>query len=373
MTTDMRVLLVNPWEDDYLPPPAIGYLQATIKYWKESVTVCNLRQAMAIEDSFDLVGVSFHSFSVKYARQLRNKFKGRLSCGGHHPSALPEQMISVGYDQVVIGEGENAMIDILQGNKEKIIRNKALYIYGVNAIPLPDYTGISFSGELGISIITSRGCPFQCSFCASTDFWGHTYRMRDAYFVLNEIEQRLSEGYKTWIFEDDNFTANKKRVFEICAGLDGSHLWQCVSRAEDLTEELCAELYRAGCRKIWVGVESLSQDTLDRCNKNTTVEKILTGISNAVRSGIGVFSLFIVGLPGDTQKDIDLTKEKIRSSAISEIGVNIAWVLPNTELYRIAKEQGFNDEDYLTTGVPYYTYEQNIQTLQNWQQQIMTR
>jgi radical SAM superfamily enzyme YgiQ (UPF0313 family) len=370
----VKILLINPWEDDYLPPPAIGYLQATCKYWGADVQVANLQQAMTIDDSFDLIGVTFHSFSVKYARQLRDKFQGHLICGGHHPSAIPEQMLAVGYDQVVQGEGENAIISILQGNADRIVKNcDHQYFNGINDIPFPDYSGISFSGVIGISIITSRGCPFRCNFCASTDFWGHSYRMRSADNVLLEIEKRKSEGYNTWIFEDDNFLANEKRAYEICSRLDGRLTWQCIARAESLNIELCAELFRAGCRKVWIGVESLSQEALDRCNKNTTVEKMLSGIKNANDVGMNTMSLFLVGLPGDTRKDIEITKAKIRGSAISEIGVNIAWILPGTEIYRKAKERGFDDNVYLESGAPFYTYEQSMETLKNWEYQIMTR
>ena len=372
----MRILLVNPWEDEYLPPPAIGYLQAAIKCSYSDVRAFNLHQAMTTEEQFDLVAVSFHSFSVKYARQLREKFKCRMVCGGHHPSAMPEQMLSIGYDQVVIGEGENAMLSILQGNYEKIINGRdwnKRYFLGIDDIPIPDYTGVNFGGCAGISIITSRGCPFACNFCASSDFWDHRYSMRSPDNVLNEIEQRKSEGFTTWIFEDDNFTLNKQRTFEICKHLDGKNFWQCTSRAEALDPDLCAELYRAGCRKIWLGIETLSQEALDRCNKHTTVEKMLTGISNARKAGIPTISLFIVGLPGDTEREIEATRAKIAGSDITEMGVNIAWILPNTEIYNLAKAQGFDDNIYLESGAPFYTYEQSMETLRQWEYKLMTR
>jgi len=370
----MNVLLVNPWGDECLPPPSIGYLQAAIKCSQADVRAYNLQQALATDEQFDIVAVSFHSFSVKYARQLRDKFKGRMICGGHHPSAMPEQMLSIGYDQVVIGEGENAMLSILQGNSEKVINGRdCKFFSGIDDIPFPDYTGINFDGCLGISIITSRGCPFACNFCASSDFWGRKYKMRSADNVLAEIEKRKSEGYNTWIFEDDNFTANKDRAYEICRGLDGKYLWKFQGRAESLDKELCAELYRAGCRKVWIGVESLSQESLDRCNKNTTVEKMLTGITNAYMAGITTMSLLLVGLPGDTERDIDITRERIAGSNITEMGVNIAWILPNTEIYNKAKARGFDDNIYLESGAPFYTYEQSMETLQRWEHKLMTR
>jgi anaerobic magnesium-protoporphyrin IX monomethyl ester cyclase len=365
----MRILLINPWKGEYLPPPAIGYLQAVVKRFKIDVTACNYNEALMMNDDYDIIGASFHSFSVRYAKSIRDKFKGHLICGGHHPSALPDQMLAIGYDQVVIGEGERAIIDIINGNTSQKVYGKNI---DIDSIPFPDYTGLPFGGEIGISIITSRGCPYACNFCASSDFWHHRYRMRSADNVLSEIEERKSEGYKYWIFEDDNFTLNLNRTLEICSQLDGQYLWQCTSRAEVLTKDLCKELYRAGCRKLWLGIETLSQESLERCNKQTTVDKMLTGIKNAYEAGIGAMSLFIIGLPRDTQKDIEITREKIRGSYITEIGVNIAWILPGTDIYRKAKEQGFDDNIYLESGAPYYTYEQSLEKLGEWEYLIMT-
>jgi radical SAM superfamily enzyme YgiQ (UPF0313 family) len=369
----MRVLLIDPWESDQLPPPSIGYLQAALKYWKVDVTAKNLSDALVDQSEYDLVAVSFHSFSVKYARQIRDKFKGKLICGGHHPSALPEQMLSVGYDQVVIGEGENAIIDIIQGNSDRIVYSKDCehkYIYSINEYPFPDYTGLRFGGPHGIPIISSRGCPFSCNFCGSTSFWEHKYKMRTAQNVILEIDKRKSEGYNTWIFYDDNFTANKERVFEVCDKLDGSLTWECVGRAESMGEELARELYRAGCRKIHFGIESLSQDALDRMGKNTTVERMLKGVEIAESNGISTMSLFLVGLPGDTLKNIQETRVNRLKSRITQYGPNICWVLPKTVIYDKAKEHGLNDSVYLESGAPFYTYEHSLKELNLWASQI---
>ena len=366
----MRVLLIYPWEDEVFPPPAIGYLRAVLEEYDIDVKVCNLYQALAEQEQFDITAVSFHSFSVRYARQLRDKFKGYLICGGHHPSALPDQMLSIGYDQVVIGEGENAILEIVEGNRDKKLRATVSYYSDIDDLPIPDYSNISFSGTMGIPIISSRGCPFSCSFCASTNFWSHKYKTRSSDNVLAEIDKRKSQGYTTWMFEDDNFTANKKRMFEICAGLDGKYFWQCTSRAEVLDRETCKELYRAGCRNLWLGIESLSQEALNRCNKHTNVERMLSGIEAAYNAGIGTVSLFIVRLPGDTLQDIQITHNKRVKSKITEYGANIAWILPGTDIHVKAKEKGFDDSVYLDSGAPFYTYEQSYETLQNWSKLI---
>ncbi len=358
----MRVLLINPWDGEVFPTPAIGYLQATLRANGVDVTAVDL--SGAFKEQYDLVAVTFHSFSVKYARQIREYYKGHLICGGHHPSALPEQMISIGYDQVIIGEGEKAIMEIINGNTSKIIKGD---LSDINTVPFPDYTGLDFSGDMGIPIISSRGCPFRCNFCASTHFWDHKYRARSADNVLNEISLRLSQGFKSWMFEDDNFTANRSRAADICSGISemGKYEWQCASRAESLDDELCLSLKKAGCNTVWLGIESLSQESLDRCNKNTTVEKMIQGIKTAQKFGISTRNQFIVGLPGDTQKNVDETITNLRKNNISA-GSNILWILPCTEAYVKAKQKGFSDEVYLQTGAPFYTYEQSFETLKYW-------
>lgn len=355
----MRVLLINPWDGEIFPTPAIGYLQAVLKNAGIEVTAMDLKQALTTKGEYELVAVTFHSFSVKYAKDIRRHFKGRLICGGHHPTALPYQMIKIGYDQVVLGEGENAIIEIVLGNTEQMVS-----VPNTTDI-IPDYTGLSFSGDMGIPVISSRGCAFSCNFCASSNFWNHRVKMRSADSVLCEIEHWKNKGYKTWMFEDDNFTFSKKRVYEICQGLDGKYLWQCASRAESLDIELCREIYRAGCRTVWLGIESFSQDSLDRCNKHTTAAKMITGIKNAEYCGLKTICQFIIGLPGDTEKDILETKQIIKNNRINA-GFNIAWILPGTKIHEEAKKRGFTDDIYLSDGAPFYTYEHSLNEMKAW-------
>jgi radical SAM superfamily enzyme YgiQ (UPF0313 family) len=367
----MRVLLINPWEGEIFPPPSIGYLRSALNSIPEAETTSmDLSLAIKEPDNYDLVAVSFHSFSVKHAIKIREHFKGRLICGGHHPSAMPDQMIAIGYDQVVIGEGDNAIKDMVQGNVNQIIYGQ---ISEINNIPYPDYSGLAYEGSMGPPIISSRGCPFACNFCASTHFWHRKWRMRSADNVLNELSYHINRGVKTWMFEDDNFTANRGRAIDICSGISemGQYNWQCASRAETLQDEdLVRAMALAGCKTVWLGIESLSQDSLSRCNKNTTVEKMLKGIEVAEKHGIETMSQFIIGIPGDTIKDIEETAKRVRQSSIRRKGSNILWILPGTKAYSIAKQRGFDDNTYLVDGAPYYTYEHDIKTLQSWANMI---
>lgn len=359
----MRVLLINPWQPETFPPPSIGYLQATLKAQGIDVSAMDLNGALSTHFDFDIVGVTFHSFSVRYAKIIREKFKCRLICGGHHPSALPEQMLKIGYNQVVVGEGESALMEVVRGKREQIIHSDRI---DINGIPFPDYTGLSYGGELGLPVISSRGCPFSCSFCASSDFW-KSYKMRSSENVTTEVN---SLPVRKFMFEDDNFTANKRRVKEICDDIKGKgYSWQCASRAEDLTEDLCKDLHEAGCHTVWLGIESFSQRSLDRCNKKTTVEKMVTGIKTAENIGLNTRCQFIVGIPDDTQEDIIETVRVMRRNSIHG-GANIIWLLPNTEAYKRAKQRGFSDEVYLQSGAPFYEYEHPLKELRQWADMI---
>jgi len=360
----LKILLINPWQGEIYPPPSIGYLQATILDAGYNVRAVDLAVAMNEPDDYDIIGVTFHSFSVRYAKQIREHFKkAHLVCGGHHPSAMPKQMASIGYDQIVIGEGENAMIDILEGDREQFKWQSSDHYKTINDIPFPDYRGLAHTDNV---VISSRGCPFKCNFCASTSFWGNRWKARSADNVIAEINHF---GYQSWMFEDDNFTANKKRAIEICSQVKGH--WQCASRAETLDDELCHALKKSGCHAVWLGIESFSPASLERCNKNTSVEKMIRGIECAEGHGIRTVCQFIIGLPEDTIHDILLTAKVIRNTRMSDFGGNIAWVLPGTEIYNQAKLRGMTDDVYLESGAPFYTYEHDMDTLLNWRNILM--
>jgi anaerobic magnesium-protoporphyrin IX monomethyl ester cyclase len=360
----LKVLLVNPWPGDVFPPPSLGYLQAVIKTMPGvQVVAKDFAPAKADNERYDLVAVSYHSFSVQNARRIREHFSGmRLICGGHHPSALPQQMLDIGYDQVVIGEGEHAIRQVLAGDTSPLVQGQEI---DVETLPPPDYTGFGGNWFMGLPVISSRGCPFDCTFCGSSLFWHRRWRMRSAASVLDEV-YRLP--VKSFMFEDDNFTNDRRRVYEICKGLEGrGYSWQCASRAETLQDaDLCMQLRRAGCHTVWTGIETLSQPSLDRNCKRTTVAKMLHGIDVAHLHGLETMCQFIIGLPDDTEADIAETVRNIKRSRIHRRGTNILWILPATAVHTKALQQGFNNDVYLASGAPYYTYEQDMNTLQRW-------
>ena len=222
----MRVLLINPGAPGLFPPPAIGYLAAALRYCLPEVDViaadllyaCGL---LAIGEHFDFVCASFHSFSAKFARLIRHRAKGsnaRLICGGHHPSSsLGWQLEQDGWE-VVKGEGEEALVNIVAGTPGQ------WRFGGVSDFPAPDYAGLGGEWKLGGAhawpIISSRGCPFDCSFCASSAFWKRRWSGRSPRDVLAELDHIIRHhGVRAWMFEDDNFTLQPHRAIDICRGI----------------------------------------------------------------------------------------------------------------------------------------------------------
>lgn len=376
----MKVLLVNPWQPESFPPPSIGYLQAAIRHCLPEVEVTARDLAPALElmerEPFDIVAASFHSFSSKWARLIKSKAgKSRLICGGHHPSSSLGWQLELEGWEVVKGEGEEALVNLIAGTPGK------WRFATINDLPFPDYDGLGGEWRRDDAcwpVISSRGCPFECSFCASSAFWNRRWMGRSPGNVLAELENIIRHHrVRSWMFEDDNFTLQPGRAIEICRGIKrlqaehGPMPWQFATRAETLQDEgLVAAILAANGQTAWIGVETLSQPSLDRCRKNTSVSAQLAGIATAEEAGLQTRCQFIVGLPGDMQADIDETCRMIAGSPMTTWGANIAWVLPDTAIHAAAKERGLDDDVYMSHGAPYYTGEQSMETLLAWREQI---
>jgi len=384
----VKILLINPWYPEIFPPPGLGYIKAYLQSTMPTVLVqmADLQPALKlpVSEDYELIGISVHSFAVMYIPQLlaslRQRFpRARLVAGGHHASALPKQMLELGFDQVVVGPGEEAMVQIAQGLCAPIV--KGTQIADINTIPIPDYRGLKgkwtmplYQGGKALPVISSRGCPFGCRFCASTSFWGRRWFPRSVDSIMNELHTLLSHNeINSFMFEDDHFTLQTERAKMICRRIIDEILpryprlhWQAASRTDILGDsELCRIMAIAGCTHVWLGIESGSPAILESCGKGTSPEKQLAGIEIAEAAGLRTVGQFIVGLPGETDATIEETRQFISRSRLSTVGINKAWVLPGTYLYDAAVANGFCDKDYLY-GVPFFTYENSLLILDRW-------
>ncbi len=212
------------------------------------------------------------------------------------------------------------------------------------------FLGYSFYPQ--VQIFASRGCPFQCTFCSWTQtFTGRKLRMRSVSNIADEfvwIRENLPE-VKEVFFEDDTFTANKKWVHSFCEeylkrGLDLP--WACQARA-DLDYDVMKKMREANCKLVVVGYESGSDEILKNVKKGITVEQCRLFCKEAQRAGMPVHGNFVIGLPGETQETIAMTRQLIRETKSEAITIAVVTPFPGTELYDWANERG-----YLTTSDP---------------------
>jgi len=197
-----------------------------------------------------------------------------------------------------------------------------------------------------VQVFAGRGCPFQCTFCCWTQtFTGRKFRIRSVPNVIDElvwVERNLPE-VKEVFFEDDTFTINKKWVHSFCDEYKRRGLnipWACQARA-DLDYETMKKMKEARCRVVVVGFESGSNEILRNVKKGITVEQSKQFIQDARKAGMPVHGNFVIGLPGETQETIEMTKKLIKEARSEAITVAVTTPFPGTELYEYAKSNGY--------------------------------
>lgn len=155
-------------------------------------------------------------------------------------------------------------------------------------------------------MISTRGCPYLCDFCSNPVF-GQSYRERSAQNVVQEMIQIHELGYDRVFFTDDCFTQNSHRVSEICTILIRDEVdveWMCLSRADHLSKTLATQMQRAGCRRIFFGIESGNQRILNLIGKRITLNQARQAVENAKNAGIETGGFFILGYPGETNETL---------------------------------------------------------------------
>ena len=160
-----------------------------------------------------------------------------------------------------------------------------------------------------VSYIASRGCPFDCIYCSSSNIWGHKILFIDSETVCNDLQWLADRGVRYINFRDDIFTINKKWLAPVLKKLKQLKIiWGCETRADCVDRELLAQMKEAGCELIRFGIESFNQKTLDRLNKRVNVELVKQSIRDAQEVGITEIRLsMMLGLPGETDDDVQNT------------------------------------------------------------------
>jgi radical SAM superfamily enzyme YgiQ (UPF0313 family) len=222
------------------------------------------------------------------------------------------------------------------------------FIQDLDSLPFPMRDGFyPAKGDVDIgAIITARGCPFECTYCASPSIWERKVRYRSVDNVLAELEYMVkARGVKLVRFQDDTFTLNKARTMEILdkimtKGLDIE--WLCDTRIDVLDKEMLKMMKRSGCVRLKTGVESGSDKILKKIRKGISVDQVKETVKLIKDLGISLTTYFMIGFPGETNEDIEKTislAEEIKSDYNS---LSIVAPYYGTQVYKDLEESGFD-------------------------------
>ena len=381
-----KVLLIYPYfrpPNDRsvfrFPPLSISYLASSLLAAGHEVQVLDCTfiskpdaLAKALETEAEVVGiycmVTMLDDCLWLARQLRPG-TALLMVGGPLPTCDPYAFIR-DFDVVVRGEGETTVLELLlayssgtdfstipgitmlrktsldgNGAEETISTPDRPFIKDLDSLPfparqlLPNQSYIQFGRKkYGYSITTvmsTRGCPYECEFCSNVIFGG-SYRERSATNVVDEVEQALSFGYDRISFADDVFTLRKKRVLEVCTEIKQRGLqfyWECLARVDSLDDATYMEMYAAGCRRVYFGIESGDDTILKLMNKKITAEQARHAVIAAHHAGLEVGAFFILFYPGETNHTVLNTLHFTTTLPLDYLGLTMPYPLPGTKLY----------------------------------------
>jgi anaerobic magnesium-protoporphyrin IX monomethyl ester cyclase len=261
----------------------------------------------------------------------------------------PEDYLAAGFASVIRGELESALVNVCRGGPS--ITPIRAPIADLDRIPEPAWDLLDIQayrqawrdahGYFAMSLVTSRGCPYRCNWCAKP-IYGSNYRCVSAARAAREmasVKRRFAPD-RLW-YADDIFGLSGKWAREFAdavEALDASIPFKIQSRCDLMTRDTVDALARAGCAEVWMGAESGSQQVLDRMDKGIRVEHIYQARENLARHGIraGLFLQF--GYLGEEWDDIEATIRMVRAVKPDDIGVSVSYPLPNTRFYEIVQD-----------------------------------
>ncbi|MDO8339040.1 MAG: radical SAM protein [Candidatus Burarchaeum sp.] len=341
--------------------------------------------------------------TYKLMEHIHEKYPNiKIVAGGVHASIMYEQLVKkYPYLMVVIGEGEISFAELVKALEEESelanvdgiafsregrmvkTRHRPL-IKDLDMLPFPKHELYFNDNRMFGCLLTSRGCPCKCSFCALDSISLGVNRTRSVKNVIEEIElmmKQFPQMKRIWI-HDDTFFLNNKRVIEFCDEVIKRKIkmeFICSGRIKPFTEEMAKKLEEANFTKIMFGLESGVDSILVRAHKGITQQRVLDTFRILSKTKLDVMCFLIVGLPGETEETIIETAnfvKKLQKMRYIRYGdAAILRVYPGTEVYRIAKEKGQLTDDYwLGDGpTPHYLVENSEEELVRYEKLLLDR
>jgi radical SAM superfamily enzyme YgiQ (UPF0313 family) len=291
--------------------------------------------------------------------------------GGPQVTIFPDEAFASPHlDMVVFSEGEIVIRNVMNalGDEKKLNEVKGIWyrradggiqknsreilVDDLDIFPKPSLDlfelykyspPIYVRGKKVAHLLTSRGCPFQCTFCETKLTFGRSFRYHSVERIVEDLKALCAMGYDGFQFYDDIFTANRQRVLALCKGIIDSELkikWMCWSRTNTLDREMLTAMKRAGCYLINCGMESSDQELMRIIKKNLTRDHHLEAIKICKETGIQLMASFMIGLPGETIKQTKDTIQFAVECGIDYASFSITEPLPGTELWIDAPRYG---------------------------------
>ncbi len=289
-----------------------------------------------------------------------------LVTGGPYPSGDPEHFVD-SFDLVAVGEGEETIVEIVQhldGRDWDSVKGLVFRRAGeivrtpprvrskdMSQLPLPYRSDLPNHQYIAYwrrhwkdattPVMTTRGCPFRCDFCHKPVF-GDLFRSRPADSVIAEMREVAELGYDHAWMSDDLFTLNYDRTMELCQKIEAARVpltWECLSRVTHVDQALFEQMRRAGCKRVFFGIESADPIVLKEMRKGITPEQSRAAVEACVAAGIKAAGFFMVGYLGETEDSLLRTISFSSSLPLDYVSYTVAYPLPGTRFFERVKER----------------------------------
>lgn len=399
------VLSTPPWKTTELwPPLGLLYIASSLLVKRrDDVKIIdafceNLSKEELIErvvrEKPDVFGInsSTHTFlsAVATLNDLRKALPDtKLVMGGFQATFAADRILK-NYpfvDFIIKGEAENALPQLLdcmeEGRNPTDVEgicfiddgyyycNPLAMIQDLDLLPFParhlaqavDYAYFFDRIRLTFGKLTtfcsSRGCPYQCTYCSCANFSNRRWRPRSAENVVKELEVLYNDDYETCVMVDDNLTHNRKRIEHICDLIRSKKIklqFYCEGRVDNASYSLLRKMKKAGFNIIYFGIESASQHVLDYYKKGITPEQSIRAVENAKKAGMVAIASFIIGAPRETKDEILKTIELIGKARPHAVQMNILDCLIGTPIWDEMVEKGIVGPDDWKTNHRIFEY-----------------
>ena len=361
-------------------PLSLGYLAAVLEKGGHTVKIATLNGVKDYESIIEnlvkeylpqLIGFTAMTPSFPMAVKLAEKIRIWTSCplviGGSHVSAFGEHLWNqtAVFDGVIMGEGEYTLLELanylaeggdqpthIPGLIWKLPGSQPInnvprsFLVDLDKLPFPARhlveldkfsTSSHIKGKESLTMITSRGCPFNCRFCSSHMVHGRQYRVHSPGYVVEEIIfLKNTYNLKYIFFQDDTFTLNRERLEKILDLILSKELkikWGCFSRVDILDKQMASLFKRSGCESLVFGIESGSQMALEKMNKKISLEQVRKAITVCEEIGIRSLASFVVGFPFETRKDIQQTIKFAKTLPATKVVFNPLVPFPGSSFF----------------------------------------